>query len=104
MELWSFGLCILIMELWSFGLVRDSSITNEIDQSQPSLEVSITEEFYQTNHGSYHTNGLGSFENGLFYLQYSPYHSPNRSRPKCCEPLQKMRVRLGACKINLSPQ
>ena len=29
-----------------------------------------------------------------------------RSEPltKCCEPLRKMRLRLGACKIDLSPQ
>ena len=44
----------------SCGLVPDSSKTNDIDQSQPSqpsLEASITEEFYQTYPGSYHSVG-----------------------------------------------
>ena len=60
--------------LWCYhgrcGLVPDSTITNKIDQSQPLLEAFITEEFYQTNHGSYHTYGMGSFDNGHSYLQY----------------------------------
>ena len=44
-------------------LVPDFSITNEIDESQPSLEASVTEEFYQNY-------GLGTFGNSIFYLQY----------------------------------
>ena len=63
-----------LFSLWCYygrcGLVPDFSITNEFDQSQPSLEASITEEIYQTYHGSYQNYGLGSFGNSLFYLQY----------------------------------